>query len=98
MQTDRPESALDRTFSARYNEVSPSERLTFPAENGTTAAATTAATLTRENHLSYKTSHAQTPRRGRKAVRRWLAITTIHLMLNAPDNVLRMLTVLGLGQ
>lgn len=79
---------MDRTFSARYNDVSPCERLTCP-ENGTT--------LARDN-LSYKTSHTpRSNRRGRKAVRRWLAITTIHLLLNAPDNVLRSMTLLGLS-
>ncbi|KAI6181262.1 hypothetical protein M3Y98_00810200 [Aphelenchoides besseyi] len=33
-------------------------------------------------------------RRSRQAVRRWLAITTIHLLLNAPDNILRLSSVI----
>ncbi|KAI6175832.1 hypothetical protein M3Y97_00732300 [Aphelenchoides bicaudatus] len=33
-------------------------------------------------------------RRGRQTVRQWLAITTIHLLLNAPDYVLRLVNVM----
>lgn len=33
-------------------------------------------------------------RRGRRTVRQWLAFTTIHLLLNAPDYVLRLVNVM----
>ncbi|KAH7694971.1 Protein AH9.4 [Aphelenchoides avenae] len=46
----------------------------------------------RDESVSFKIA-SPTPRRGRTAVRRWLAITTIHLLLNAPDNILRILTI-----
>ncbi|CAD5221109.1 unnamed protein product [Bursaphelenchus okinawaensis] len=48
-----------------------------------------------QNSWQSTCSHsAGSTKRGRKTVRRWLAITTVHLLLNAPDSMYRLASVI----